>query len=73
MTDADLARAAVKLSGLSGPDFARVVAFGRSERTLRYWVSGSRDLTAGVRDLLEWFVNLSPGQRGVVVKHLLGR
>jgi len=72
MSDADLARAAVKLSVLSGPDFARVIAFGRSERTLRYWTAGDRPLTAGVRDRLEWFLGLTERERSRVLKLLRG-
>lgn len=61
MTDAELIRAAIAASGLSGRVFAEAVTW-RDERTIRRWGAGEL-IPQTARARLEWFLALSEPKR----------
>ncbi len=68
MTDAELAREAVRLSGLSQRRFARYLV-GRSERTMTNWLAG-HPMPDAARDWLTRFVSLTERERRETVARL---
>lgn len=71
MTDAQLYREAVRLSGLSARQFTTRIAW-HDERTGRRWSDGG-PMADRVRENLQWFVALSPRDRQRVVSILTQR
>ena len=63
MTDAELIREAVQLSGLSARVYAELVLVERDERSVRRWSSGDNPLPRRLRPWLRWYVALTPDQR----------
>lgn len=63
LSDTDLVREAVALSGLSVEAFAREVMAGRDERTIRRWRSGEQDVPPRVREWLEAWVEARRDER----------
>lgn len=66
MTDPELIREAVKLSGLSSRAFAEEIVW-RDERTVRRWNAGASPMPPHVRAKLEWFTRLTPAKRSTYV------
>ena len=67
MTDPELIRSAVALSGLSARQFAERL-LGRDERTVRRWSSGAIAIPPQARAWLDWWLACSPSLRSRIVR-----